>query len=271
MHCLFCKANSGASCSVEHIIPESLGNHRHTLSPGIVCDRCNNYFSREVEKPFLESGAISLLRFQQAIASKKGRVPAAGGLILPGLVPARVWRQPFPNHAELHLDVPENELKRVLDMGEGRLILPADAQFPSGPVISRFMAKVALEAMAAKLSEYPEGLEYLVNEPQLDLIRNHARRGETRDWPVNHRQIYDQNTGWVDECGENVQVVHEFDILRTERSEWYFVMALFGTELAINYGGPELDGYRRWLTENENKSPLYCGKNSLDVRLRLSR
>lgn len=32
--------------------------------------------------------------------------------------------------------------------------------------------------------------------------------------------------------------VHEFEILNTEDGEYYFVLALFGLELTINFGGP---------------------------------
>jgi len=37
----------------------------------------------------------------------------------------------------------------------------------------------------------------------------------------------------------------------------YLVICLFGSEFAINIGVPEIDGYERWLVENQNKSPLY--------------
>ena len=63
MRCLFCRGDSTASRSVEHIVPESLWNTEHVLPPGVVCDACNNYFAREVEKPFLDSPAITRLRF----------------------------------------------------------------------------------------------------------------------------------------------------------------------------------------------------------------
>ena len=52
MRCIFCKQDSSNSKNVEHIIPESLGSTKHILGKGIVCDKCNNYFSREVEKTF---------------------------------------------------------------------------------------------------------------------------------------------------------------------------------------------------------------------------
>lgn len=86
MRCIFCRANSSTSRSREHIIPESLGNEEHILPPGVVCDRCNNYFAREVKKPFLNSPGIELLRFNQGLENKKGRVPSITGIIYPDIV-----------------------------------------------------------------------------------------------------------------------------------------------------------------------------------------
>ena len=48
MRCIFCKKDSLDSKSIEHIMPESLGNVNHILQPGVVCDECNNYFARKV-------------------------------------------------------------------------------------------------------------------------------------------------------------------------------------------------------------------------------
>jgi len=50
----------------------------------------------------------------------------------------------------------------------------------------------------------------------------------------------------LDDHGAVVQIVHEFDILQTEASECYFVLAIFGLEFALNMGGAEIDGYP-WL------------------------
>jgi len=57
-------------------LPESLGNVEHTLPCGVVCDLCNNYFSRKLEKPILDSPIFQLLRAGMQIANKRGRVPA---------------------------------------------------------------------------------------------------------------------------------------------------------------------------------------------------
>jgi hypothetical protein len=62
--------------------------------------------------------------------------------------------------------------------------------------------------------------------------------------------------------------VHEYDILITDANEWYFVLALFGLEFAINIGGPDIDLYVRWLDQHEGVSPLYWGKNSAATGLK---
>ena len=70
-------------------------------------------------------------------------------------------------------------------------------------------------------------------DPQIDIIRNHARKGETMVWPVHVRQIYDADAQVI--CGQpqSEQVVHEFDFLQTEQLEIYFVLAIFGVEMTI--------------------------------------
>lgn len=75
MKCLFCKQSSTDTKSVEHVVPESLGNTKFILPLGYVCDKCNNYFAREVEKPFLELPELRLLRFQESIPNKKIKCP----------------------------------------------------------------------------------------------------------------------------------------------------------------------------------------------------
>ena len=112
-----------------------------------------------------------------------------------------------------------------------------------------------------KLVPYTEGLDYLVDETQLDELRNFARRGIPQEWPYGIRRIYGSNGVQTEADGALSQTVHEFDFLVTATNEWYFVFALFGLELTINLGGPEIDGYFAWLDENDSASPLYTGKN----------
>lgn len=261
MRCLFCKKDSSASKSVEHIIPESLGNKKHVLRRGIVCDSCNNYFSREVERPFLESRGVRTLRFNQALESKKGRIPPISGVMTPD-IPAIITKYKKPSPFVASVAIPIEAWEAVSNAKGGKLYFPMAHPLPIGGVVSRFVAKVALEFMAARLSPYPEGLEYLCDEEQLDQLRDHARRGSTPIWPVHKRRIYDADGKTFSPDGSAEQVVHESDFLVTKSNEWYFVLAIFGEEMAINLGGPEIEGYELWLKENDGKSPLYLGRNA---------
>jgi hypothetical protein len=261
MRCIFCKNDSSTSVSREHIIPESLGNTMHTLPPGVVCDACNNYFSRKVEKPFLESDSVRALRFEQALVSKKGKIPSLTGIITP--IEAKVTLTRFPSGPIVaSVDTNEEALGILEQSSGGHLIFPSPPGTPSGAVVSRFLAKIAVEAMAFRLLQQPEGLAYLADERQLDLIRDHARRGYTPNWPYHARPIYKRDQKWVDSFGSETQILHEFDVLATEWGEWFLVVAVFGIEFAINYGGPEIDGYLKWMKLNDYVSPLYSGKNA---------
>jgi hypothetical protein len=160
------------------------------------------------------------------------------------------------------MDVPPEGIRYLLDLkGPAHVIFPLDVKEPEPRILSRFMAKAAIEAIALRLVNYSDYLDSFATEPQLDPIRNHARRGDIADWPVHCRRIYDAHAAVLGDDGKLEQVVHEADILVTPWNEWFFVLCLFGLEFAINYGGPEIDGYRRWLSEHEGRSPLYAGRN----------
>ncbi len=61
--------------SVEHIIPESLGNDQLVINSGHICDKCNNYFATHIENQFLNFETVKILRSIHNIISKKGKIP----------------------------------------------------------------------------------------------------------------------------------------------------------------------------------------------------
>jgi len=229
------------------------------LPPGIVCDKCNNYFSQNVEKPFLESEAVKILRFHQAIPSRKGRIPSVKAVIDPDL-PATVCR-PRSGPFSTVVDVSLTTYMHLMSTRSGKFLISFLGNDPEDFVVSRFLAKVAVEAMAMRLMKYDGGIEYLISESQFDPIRRFAREGFPRHWPHFARRIYDPYRKIDAENGRPLQTVWEYDFLQTEHDEWYFVLALFGLELTINIGGAEVDGYKLWLQQNLGASPLYPGQN----------
>lgn len=257
MRCIFCKRDSSASRSVEHILPESLGNTKRVLPKGVVCDGCNNYFSKSVEQPFLEAENVKLLRFHEALVSKRGRIPQIMGGMMPG-VPVQMRRD--AKTGQLSVAVPTELFQRLKDEPTSQLLLPTTGRAPPPKVISRFMAKVAIESVAERLTHDPALLEQFVDDTKVDPLRNHARRGQPANWAVHIRQIYDTKAKTYKD-DHAVQVVHESDFLITEDEEIFHAQVIFGIEFTINIGAPGIDGYVAWLTANDHASPLYFPEN----------
>lgn len=132
------------SRSVEHIIPESLGNLEITIPSGHICDNCNNYFATHIENEFLNIESIKTLRSFHRITSKKGKIPELGALfageetkieldaktgnIFIGLSPETIFRL-------MKSDFPKMFITRGIDINTLR----------NNYVVSRFLVKVFTE------------------------------------------------------------------------------------------------------------------------------
>ncbi len=75
-HCIFCKTTDGNFRSVEHVIPESIGNETLFLPRGYVCDNCNERISK-LERDFVNSVPMSVHRIFFGSVGKKGKFPSA--------------------------------------------------------------------------------------------------------------------------------------------------------------------------------------------------
>lgn len=250
MNCIFCKKESSNDRSIEHIIPESLGNEDHTLPKGIVCDKCNNYFARKIEGPLLETKYFKLLRSEEFLPNKKRR-PVMVEAIINGYGKKPV----ISKIGRLQKNVFFHNGSSTLDIENGMMVIAAASSEPPAGIMDRFLAKAALETLALRMIGHPDHLHTVATDPQLDPIRNFARLATPKSWPYHQRVIYPRHSDQSD------QVLHEFDLLYTAELELYFVLAIFGVEYVINMGNPSIDGYQRWLEENDYISPLYTEKN----------
>lgn len=282
MLCLFCKQDSSNSKSIEHIIPESLGNKHLILPKGLVCDKCNNYFARKVEQPFFQLPGLNELRFEQGLANKKGLIPSIDGYINGKSVNIHRKYQDSPLFSNEETFMIENTTQdELFNITNGEIIFRAfsdDLLLKQSITLSRFIAKIAFECLALKLIKEEGWLDYLLNDNIFNPIRNYVRYGSDVIWPCNFRRIYDMNSMNLDLDGTYHQVLHETDFLLIPINQTdtyknqdeiltyaYFIVALFGIEFAINIAGPEEDGlkpYQDWLKEHNNISPLYMGKNN---------
>jgi hypothetical protein len=145
--------------------------------------------------------------------------------------------------------------RAILTGNASRLFVPIDDEADSR-LLARFLAKVAVETLAFRLIGV-EGWEAELDNAALDQIRNFARVGQLPSlWPFSRRRIYYENATFTD-GNEEFQVLHEFDLLYTNKQELYAIICLFGEEFAINMGGPEISGYMDLLKELNFDSPLY--------------
>lgn len=257
MRCIFCRSDSAASCSVEHIIPEALGNIEHVLPRGVVCDTCNNYFARRIEGPLLETPWFRNVRSRQWIGNKRRRVPPMKGLVPGARMGADVWLDGNQLYLGAATERQEATLYNAIATGKARSVYIIADQMIDAHLMSRFLAKVAIEVLAQRLMHVDGWEEPLIDDPQLEAIRRFARIGDQpSSWPFSRRKIYDEEDVQR-EAKRAYQILHEYTLLYTDRRELYLVLCLFGTEFAINFAGPETSGYERWLTEQGGRSPLY--------------
>lgn len=267
-HCIFCHSSGVQFNSVEHIVPESLGNisGRHVLPKGIVCDPCNNYFSRSVEAPILNHISFQNLRAKYQTPTKRRKMPFVRGHAYGTDIDVGMRMNRETKKIEI---VPLKEsqreeferLKRLetFFIRQNVFVFPMDIR-PPKKEMSRFLAKMAFEAIFARFSlssGVPAALD-LVSMGHYDNIRKWARFGNNfKDWPYHYRAYFPEETLMEHpETKRWVQFGFGYDLLLTDHPETYFVFSYHGHEFSINLGGPSIKGYDKWLVENKNVSAL---------------
>ena len=252
--CIFCGNDSSLSKSVEHIVPESFGNKSTFLRKGIVCDKCNNYFARKVEQPFLESEPIRTLRQELQLENKKGKTiseyqyPKIGDNQVKQIFNNNFLIYSFEEKTEKELEALVQEYQHYLLKSDGLLL-------EENTYLSRLLAKMAIEYFVYRCGQTQEVCDYILEDDAFSLIRNYARYGGRKIWTYSVRRIYARDEAYKGDIFSSIS--WEADFLFTELGEVYFIIAMHGIEYAINLGGPIIEGYEFWLKKNKNKSPLY--------------
>jgi hypothetical protein len=259
--CIFCKSNSAPFTSLEHIVSESLGNTEHVLLRGVVCDGCNNYFAIKVEGPILGSDFFQQARHRNVIPNKRKRIPIQNLISFPDALPLEMG---FAKDGSKYLAAADESFSdkfvhRVLNSSQLTATFLV-AEKPPSRLFSRFLLLMGLEYLAHRMLPVCDGiLKDHINNKALDEARRYSRFNEgNSDWPYHECVLYPEDAPFTDsEIGLPFDVPHEFTLLYTDGMEMYFVIAIFGIQYTINLGGPEIDGFLKWLSENSNASPLY--------------
>ncbi len=254
--CIFCREDAALSRSREHILPESLGNTEHILPPGVICDRCNNYFARKIEGPLLETEYFRHARATMQVANKRNRVPPQFGVVPQLRMAADVWLDGNSISIQPKDRSRDGDLERFLKRNKGgSLWLPQPTHFDNR-LMSRFLGKVAIEASAERLGGTDGWREEMLSQEAMEPLRRYVRVGDQKEtWEFSCRRLYspDQVFGLG---GTGYEILHEYSFLYTQDCELIFVLALFGEEFAINMGGSETERYQEYLQDNNRSSLL---------------
>ena len=237
MRCIFCKQESSSSLSVEHIMPESIGSKKRVLAHGVVCDKCNNYFARKIEKPVLSHPSMRNLRAWHQVPSKRGNIPSLRGHI-GGTDVAIGFRLGIDGKLEIE---PERLRDSEHVTAEFKASLPNGFLFliemdPPKREMSRFLCKMELETIAETFVQGEGGPEEVVDASFFDNIRTYARYGNNfSEWPYSQRRIYPETTLMrLPDTNEWVKVGFGCSFFMTKRQETLFVFCFYGIEFVIN-------------------------------------
>ena len=270
MQCIFCHKDSKTSKSVEHIIPESLGNKHHFLPKGYVCDECNNYFAVKIEKELLEQPYFKSMRFRNEIITKKGRL-VKEKMYFPGVMMTCDAEMQTTDRGRI-ISFNDELLYNAIKDGKTHTIISPYFPEPDYPstYMSRFIAKCAYEFFLYNVGE--ENYESCVHEllgnesDVLKDLRKYARYGEGPYWHYNQRRIYSEGDCFVQKDRDELyEILHEMKFFTKEHkrystglveAEIFFVMAVAGIEYAICISDPSITEYRKWIEEHNGCSPL---------------
>lgn len=271
MQCIFCHKESSTSRSVEHIVPESLGNKSHVLSKGCICDNCNHYFAVKIEKELLEQPYFRSYRFRNEILTKKDKLVKESA-IFPGVLKSTEITMQTTDEGTIASFNDEDILKFINKNGGKGIMITACIPFPEYPnqIMSRFLAKCAYEYFLYSMGESNYDLciqEFLAEDSdQLQSIREYARFGKGVCWQYHQRRIYSEGTLFINaEHGSPYELLHEMKLLTTDVQHLdggltevtlYYILAIGGIEYAICLNDPNISGYQRWLKEHDFHSPL---------------
>lgn len=253
MKCIFCKNDSSNSKSVEHIIPESLGNKNNVLSKGVVCDSCNNYFGNKIEKTVLELPYFKSLRGRIMIENKKGKIPSISGFTKN----KDIIEINFSQHESNIIEVIYKDKKTLESLiNHNKFYIPLIPEPPQDDLyVSKFIGKIALEALAKRVSKVEDWQNDFINNDSLDELRNFVRFGKGYPiWPYYIRRIDSENQIKYDKKSNKfLEKLNEYDFLIPDNSSiegdihkidnLYFVMAIMGIEYTINLTNVGLNRY----------------------------
>lgn len=256
MNCIFCKEQTTGSSSVEHIIPESLGNKEFILEKGWVCDKCNNYFAIKIEQQLLQIPFFLQNRHDLDIKSKRKKIPSKNAFLLDENNTQIKFKK--DKNAKESIEINNDDLEQLVEAGIQEI---ASIDIVFGPpfnneFVSKFLGKIGIEFLAFKANAQGFDESYY-NQDCLDNIKRYVRKGGKNEvWPYTVRQIYNPEYGLEDENGY-FKIISTWAYILTADNQLLFQFLFVGTEFTIDLINPNTLSVEQWFRENNNKSVVF--------------
>ena len=255
MKCIFSRKDSDSSKSVEHIIPESLGNDTLILDKGWVCDQCNNYFAVKIEQQLLELPFFKQYRHELNIENKRGNIPDQEGFI----IDPDYSKIKFKKHrnGQKNIEIDSDDLKKVLKSKRKKIPAFTISAIPPyfNRYVSRFLGKIGIEALALEAHLNGYGEEHY-NQDSLDNIKKYVRRAGKDDyWPYKVRNLYSSDHTFQNNKGL-FKIISGWEFIITNEQQLLFQFLFLGTEFTIDLLRSDIGTIEAWLKENNFRSPV---------------
>lgn len=168
MRCIICDKEN-QSKSIEHIVPESLGNKDYVMRKGDVCDTCNNSFA-DFEKKALANSVLVMERARFGTPSKKGKT-AKGKITNLEIEGNKEFKKNLIYVKGLNSDKFKdfNPTTKI-----GKLYVPATDK--SASATSKFLLKMGIESIYKSQKE-------IFNKYDFSELKKFLKGEGNTDWP----------------------------------------------------------------------------------------
>jgi len=189
------------------------------------------------------------------ILSKKGRIPSKDGFLLDDQI-SKVTFGKAKNREEI-IDVDRAVLEKLLAEGVNDIAaITVEFGAPENhPLVSKFLAKIGVEALAWEAKVYG-GDESSYNQESLNNIKRYVRNAKKGEmWHYTTRRLYRSEAG-LKHGDEYIKVICSWEFILTSDHQLLFQFLFVGTEFTIDMINPDIQSIVQWLSENNNKSAV---------------
>jgi hypothetical protein len=167
-NCIFC-GTTVLKNSIEHIVPESLGNKSYVLSNGFICGTCNNNFSKFEDKALTKT-FLAFERTRLGIATKKGNAATAksGNIIWKG---SRNFKKDIITMYGLTEDMIED-----FNPKDGSFKVKIPDFDKSEMATSKLLLKIGFEALFVSKNKMFKSYDFTA-------LKEYLTNKDNKDWP----------------------------------------------------------------------------------------